>query len=106
VLHVRQSGSTAETDYAPGIAASEGKFYARLLVQSALQFGGGGINGDQGGSCTPGALTSDNSFSCDGPFTEWGLPYGGYDGKFDTGIPIKGNGSKTSTADSGGLCVN
>jgi hypothetical protein len=95
VLHVRQSGSTAETDYAPGIAASEGKFYARLLVQSALQFGGG-INGDQSGSCTPGAPTSDNSFSCDGPFTEWGLPFGGYDGKFDTGIPIKGNGSTTS----------
>jgi hypothetical protein len=96
VLHVRQSGSTAETDYAPGIPAAKGRFYARLLVQSTLQLGGG-INGDQGTSnCTPGAPEADNSFSCGGPFTEWGLPFGGFDGNFDTGIPIKGNGSMTS----------
>jgi len=46
VLHVRQSGSTFETDYAPGIPASQGQFYARLLVQSALA-SSGGINEDQ-----------------------------------------------------------
>lgn len=96
VLHVRQSGSTAETDYAPGIVASKGHFYARLLVQQALQLGGG-INADQGvPNCMPGAPTANNSFSCGGPFTEWGLPFGGFDGNFDTGIPIKGNGSTTS----------
>jgi hypothetical protein len=66
-----------------------------LLVQKALQ-AGGGINGDQAGSCSAGAAEADNSFSCGGPFTEWGLPYGGFDGNFDTGIPIKGNGSMTS----------
>jgi hypothetical protein len=96
VLHVRQSGSTAEADYAPGISASKGGFYARLLVQQALQLGGG-INNDQNpGACMPGAPAADNSVSCDGPFTEWGLPYGGFDGSFATGIPIKGNGSTTS----------
>ena len=30
--------------------------------------------------------------NCDGPLTEWGLPYG----NFDKGIPITGNGSSTS----------
>src|ERR1700688_3648735 len=85
VLHVRQSESTYETDYAPGIKSNGGPFYARLLVQPANN-----INGDQNGTCSPGAAESDNSFSCDGPFTEWGLPFGGYDGKFDSGIPIKG----------------
>lgn len=96
VLHVRQSGSTAETDYAPGIASSKGNDYARLLVQPKLG-NGGGINGDQGAVvCHPGAAQTDNSFFCGGPFTEWGLPYGGFDGNFDTGIPIKGNGSLTS----------
>jgi hypothetical protein len=110
VLHVRQSGSTAETDYAPGIPASKGRFYARLLVQPWLQNDGAspcpiggsgpncGINGSQAPAplCMPGAAESNNSFSCGGPFTEWGLPFGGFDGKFDTGIPIKGNGSMTS----------
>jgi hypothetical protein len=96
VLHVRQSGSTAETDYAPGIASSKGgDDYARLLVQTWLA-SVGGINHDQSGACTPGAAETDNSFSCGGPFTEWGLPYGGFDANFDTGIPIKGNGSLTS----------
>jgi hypothetical protein len=109
VLHVRQSGSKAETDYAPGISASDGPFYARLLVQPWLQNDGTspcpidnnnnhhcGINGDQApGICQPGAATSINSVNCDGPFTEWGLPFGGFDGNFDTGIPIKG-GSTTS----------
>jgi hypothetical protein len=97
VLHVRQSGSTVETDYAPGIASSKGgDDYARLLVQTALQ-AGGGINNDQTpGACRPGAPEADNGVSCDGPFTEWGLPFGGFDGSFDTGIPIKGNGSMTS----------
>jgi hypothetical protein len=96
VVHVRQSGSTAETDYAPGIASSKGgDDYARLLVQAALRTGGG-INGSQPGSCSPGAVETDNSFSCGGPFTEWGLPFGGFDGSFGTGIPIKGNGSMTS----------
>ena len=100
VFHVRQSGSTAETDYAPGIT-STGGFYARLLVQSNLASGAcsmttSGINCDQSGPCMPGAAESDNSFSCGGPFTEWGLPFGGYDGAFDTGIPIKGNGAVDS----------
>ena len=109
VLHVRQSGSTAETDYAPGISASDGGFYARLLVQPWLQNDGAspcpidvnsnphcGINSDQTpGICQPGAATAINSVNCDGPFTEWGLPFGGFDGNFDTGIPIKG-GSETS----------
>jgi hypothetical protein len=110
VLHVRQSGSTAETDYAPGISASKGRFYARLLVQPWLQNDGAspcpvgtsgpacGINGNQAPVplCRPGAIEGDNSFSCGGPFTEWGLPFGGFDGNFDSGIPIKGNGSMTS----------
>jgi len=91
VVHIRQSGSTAETDYAKGILSSQGKFYARLLVQPTNN-----INGDQLGACMPGAPESNNSFSCGGPFTEWGLPFGGFDGKFDTGIPIKGDGSETS----------
>ena len=109
VLHVRQSGSTAETDYAKGISASDGHFYARLLVQPWLQDDVGpggpasicpgghcGINNDQSGRGNPGNPEADNGFSCDGPLTEWGLPYGGFDGNFDTGIPIKGNGSTTS----------
>lgn len=33
VVHVRPSGSTVETDYAQGISASDGSFYARLMVQ-------------------------------------------------------------------------
>jgi hypothetical protein len=37
VLHVRQSGSTAEGDYAHGISGSDGGFYGRLLVQPWLQ---------------------------------------------------------------------
>ena len=91
VVHVRQSKSTAETDYAPGIAASKGKFYARLTVQPTNN-----INGSQtNGTCAPGAAESDNSFSCGGPFTEWGLPYGGFDGQFDTGIPIGPFGAVT-----------
>jgi hypothetical protein len=97
VVHIRQSGSTFETDYAPGIASSEGgDAYARLLVQTALQTADG-INGHQSRvPCRPGAAEGDNGFSCSGPFTEWGLPFGGFDGSFDTGIPIKGNGSLTS----------
>ena len=113
VLHVRQSGSTAETDYAKGIPASDGHFYARLSVQPWLQNDGAspcpsevvnnilihhcGINSDQTpGICQPGAAEAIGSVNCDGPFTEWGLPYGGYDGKFDTGIPITHDGSTTS----------
>lgn len=109
VLHVRQSGSTAEGDYAHGISGSDGGFYGRLLVQPWLQNNAGpglassmcpngtncGINGSQSGRCNPGATEGDNGFSCDGPFTEWGLPFGGYDGNFDTGIPIR-NGALTS----------
>lgn len=93
VIHIRQTGSTAETDYAPGIPAAFGLLYARLTVQPANN-----INGDQAfdGVCTPGAAEATNSFSCDGPFTEWGLPYGGYDGAFDTGIPITKNGAETA----------
>lgn len=105
VFHVRPSGSTAETDYAPGISASQGgNDYARLQVQSYLQNGctdstdsNCGINGDQTfGACIPGAPGSDNSVSCGGPFTEWGLPFGGVDGDFDSGVAIKGNGALTS----------
>jgi hypothetical protein len=99
VYHIRQSGSTAETDYAPGVAAPGGlPFYARLLVQpnlatgTACSNGNTGINCDQSGPCTPGAAESVNNFSCGGPFTEWGLPFGGYDGAFDTGIPIQNGG--------------
>jgi len=91
VVHIRQSGSTAETDYAPGIAASSGTFYARLTVQPTNN-----INGDQSTVCTPGAAESNNGFSCGGPFTEWGLPYGGFDGHFDTGVPMPTYGSITS----------
>jgi hypothetical protein len=94
VVHIRQSQSTAETDYAPGIAPADGDNYARLLVQPSLA-SVGGINGDQVGACTPGAAQSDNTFGCGGPFTEWGLPFGGFDGSFDAGIPI-GNGTTTS----------
>jgi len=114
VLRVRQSGSTVETDYAPGITAPT-PFYARLTVQPWLQIGTPalgvtcppppfgsptsfcGINGDQtNGTCTPGAVTSNNSFSCEGPFTEWGLPFGGFDGAFDTAIPFSKAGATTS----------
>ena len=106
VIHLRQSGSTAEKDYAQGIPASQGRFYARLAVQSWLQNGcdpnapqgspGCGINDDQPPAvCTPGAPMVLNSVVCDGPFTEWGLPYGGYDGNFDSGVPI-GHGAQTS----------
>jgi hypothetical protein len=91
VVHIRQSGSSAETDYAKGIEASQGQFYARLTVQPSNN-----INNDQNGACTPGAAASINSFSCGGPFTEWGLPYGGFDGNFDAGIPMSKNGSETS----------
>jgi hypothetical protein len=84
LVHVRPSGSTAETDYAPGISASDGNFYARLSVQP-----GNNINGAQTTACSPGA-SGTNNVSCVGPFTEWGLPYGGLDGKFDTGVPISG----------------
>ena len=79
VVHVRPSGSTAETDYAQGISASNGSFYARLTVQP-----GNNINGDQSGVCTPGVLGS-TSVSCGGPFTLWGLPFGNF-----TGVPISG----------------
>jgi len=102
VLHIRPSKSNAETDYAPGISASQGNNYARLLVQAWLQNGcftdtaGNsfcGINGSQApGACKPGSLGTDNAVNCDGPLTEWGLPYG----NFDKGIPITGNGSSTS----------
>ena len=94
VVHIRQSHSTAETDYALGITAADGENYARLLVQPTLA-SVGGINGDQDGTCKPGAAESDNTFSCGGPFTEWGLPFGGFDGSFDAGIPI-GGGTTTS----------
>ena len=105
VIHARPSGSTAETDYAPGIAASTSggspphNLLARLTVQpqtNATSASPGGINDDQGGRCNPGNLEGDNGFSCGGPFTEWGLPYGGVDGNFDTGVPIGKNGSTTS----------
>jgi hypothetical protein len=102
VIHIRQSKSNAETDYAPGISASQGNSYARLLVQAWLQNGcftdtsGNsfcGINGSQApGTCKPGGLGTDNAVNCDGPLTEWGLSYG----NFDKGIPITGNGSSTS----------
>jgi len=114
VIRVRQSGATTETDYAPGVT-SPTPFYARLTVQPWLQngptgasatvtcpplpFGSSscGINGDQfAGTCIPGATTGDNSFSCDGPFTEWGLPFGGFDGLFDTFIPFSKAGATTS----------
>ena len=39
VVHIRPSKSTIETDYAPGIPASQGHNYARLLVQAWLQNG-------------------------------------------------------------------
>jgi len=98
VIHRRPSGSTAETDYAPGISASQGHFYARLTVQP-----GNNINGDQNPTaCTPtppnnpGAPTTNNGVDCDGPFTEWGLPWGGFDGAFDTGVPIGRDGSTDS----------
>lgn len=90
-LRVRPSGSTAETDYAPGIT-SPTSFYARLTVQP-----GNNINGDQIGPCTPGAPQTDNSFSCGGPLTEWGLPWGGFNGQFDTGIDIDQAGSATTS---------
>ncbi|MGH9774988.1 MAG: hypothetical protein ACRD50_08590 [Candidatus Acidiferrales bacterium] len=91
VLHIRQSKSTAETDYAPGIAAASGDAYARLLVQPVNN-----INNDQFiGTCAPGVLNA-NNFSCGGPFTEWGLPFGGFDGNFDTGIPLDKDGVQTS----------
>jgi len=102
VVHIRPSKSTAETDYAPGIPASQGNYYARLLVQAWLQNGcftdtsGNsfcGINGSQApGACKPGSLGTDSTVNCDGPLTEWGLPYG----NFDKGIPITGSGSSTS----------
>jgi hypothetical protein len=102
VVHIRPSLSKTETDYAPGIPASQGNNYARLLVQAWLQNGcftdtsGNsfcGINGSQApGACRPGGLSSDNVVNCDGPLTEWGLPYG----NFDKGIPITGNGATTS----------
>jgi len=102
VVHIRPSKSNIETDYAPGIPASQGRNYARLLVQAWLQNGcftdtsGNtfcGINGSQApGACKPGALSTDNSVNCDGPMTEWGLPYG----NFDKGVPLGPNGSSTS----------
>jgi hypothetical protein len=102
VVHIRPSNSKSETDYAPGIPASQGHNYARLLVQAWLQNGcftdtsGNsfcGINGSQTpGACKPGDLASDNTVNCDGPLTEWGLPYG----NFDKGMPITANGSSTS----------
>ena len=102
VIHIRPSKSTAETDYAPGISASQGNNYARILVQAWLQNGcftdtaGNsfcGINGSQApGACKPGSLGTDSAVNCDGPLTEWGLPYG----NFDKGIPITGNGASTS----------
>ena len=102
VVHIRPSKSKIETDYAPGIPASQGNAYARLLVQAWLQNGcftdtsGNsfcGINGSQApGACKPGSLGSDSAVNCDGPLTEWGLPYG----NFDKGIAITGNGSTTS----------
>ena len=89
VVHIRPSKSKTETDYAPGIPASQGNNYARLLVQAWLQNGcftdtsGNsfcGINGSQApNGCRPGGLESDNSVNCDGPLTEWGLPYGHFD---------------------------
>jgi hypothetical protein len=102
VVHIRPSKSKTETDYAPGIPASQGNNYARLLVQAWLQNGcftdtsGNsfcGINGSQApNACRPGGLESDNSVNCDGPLTEWGLPYG----HFDKGVAITGNGATTS----------
>jgi len=102
VVHIRPSKSTIENDYAPGIAASQGNAYARLLVQAWLQNGcftdtsGNsfcGINGSQApGACKPGSLGSDSEVNCDGPLTEWGLPYG----NFDKGIAITGSGASTS----------
>jgi len=102
VVHVRPSKSTVEADYAPGISSSQGNNYARLLVQAWLQNGcftdtaGNsfcGINGSQApGACKPGGLGTDSEVNCDGPMTEWGLPYG----SFDKGIPIAGTGSSTS----------
>jgi hypothetical protein len=91
VIHPRPSGSTAETDYGPGISSStDHSLYARLTVQPSNN-----INNDQSTICTPGAPAV-NNFSCGGPFTEWGLPYGGVDGLFDSGIPMRPNGSTTS----------
>ncbi len=102
VVHIRPSKSNTETDYAPGIAASRGNHYARLLVQAWLQNGcftdtsGNsfcGINGSQApGACKPGGLGSDSAVNCDGPLTEWGLPYG----NFDKGVAITSNGAATS----------
>jgi hypothetical protein len=102
VVHIRPSKSKTETDYAPGIPASQGNNYARLLVQPWLQNGcftdtaGNsfcGINGSQApGACKPGGLASDNTVNCDGPLTEWGLPYG----NFDKGVAITGSGASTS----------
>jgi hypothetical protein len=102
VVHIRPSKSTLEKDYAPGVAASQGNGYARLLVQAWLQNGcftdtsGNsfcGINGSQApGACKPGNPENDGDVNCDGPLTEWGLPYG----YFDKGIPISGNGAVTS----------
>lgn len=83
VIHIRQSGSTAETDYAPGIKSS-GNFYARLMVQP-----GANVNSDGNPSCAPGVQ------SCFGPFTEWGLPWGSFDGNFGTGVPIHEDGAVT-----------
>jgi hypothetical protein len=102
VVHIRPTKSTAETDYAPGISASQGSHYARLLVQAWLQNGcftdtsGNsfcGINGSQApGACKPGSLGTDSTVNCDGPLTEWGLSYG----NFDKGVPITSSGSSTS----------
>ena len=102
VVHIRPSKSTAENDYAPGISASQGNNYARLQVEAWLQNGcftdtsGNsfcGINGSQApGACKPGGLASDSAVNCDGPLTEWGLPYG----NFDKGVPITANGAATS----------
>jgi hypothetical protein len=102
VVHIRPSKSNAENDYAPGIPASQGSHYARLLVQAWLQNGcftdtaGNsfcGINGSQApGACKPGSLGTDSGVNCDGPLTEWGLPYG----NFDKGVPIAAGGSATS----------
>jgi len=91
-VRVRQSGSTWETDYAPGITAPTGHYYSRLVVQP-----NNNINGDQIGPCTPGAPPTNNNFSCGGPLTEWGLPWAGFDGQFDTGIPINQGGSATTS---------
>jgi hypothetical protein len=102
VVHIRPSKSNIETDYAPGISASQGNNYARLLVQAWLQNGcftdtaGNsfcGINGSQApGACKPGGLAADSAVNCDGPLTEWGFPYG----NFEKGIAIGASGASTS----------